>query len=578
MPAQAMAAMAVRGKEYSKEEREFARVVTEIERTISNVGNYRRALEFSPEAEFTSLVNALNGGYTSPSPGGDPIANPNSIPTGRNLYAVNAEATPSEQAWERGKDLADETIRMYRERHQDSLPRKVSYTLWSGEFVETEGATIAQVLYMLGVEPIRDAFGRVNDIRLIPSEELGRPRIDVVVQTSGQLRDLAASRLFLISRAVEMAAAAKDDSYENYVAEGVVDAEQSLINKGLSPKEAREISTYRVFGGVNGNYGTGITGMVQSGDRWENSSEIASVYLQNMGAFYGSEKAWEQVRQYALEAALTNTDAVVQPRQSNTWGALSLDHVYEFMGGMNLAVRNITGKEPDAYLSDYRNRNRVRMQELKEAIGVESRTTIFNPNYIREKMKGGASAANGFAEVVQNTYGWNVMKPDVVDNELWDEIYDVYVRDKFDLGVRGYFERQNPAALEEISSVMLETARKGMWRASDEQLAALAALHTELVDKHGPSCSGFVCDNAKLREFIASKSTPEAASNYQRQIREVREASLDAKEGTVLKREELASSDRTVSIVSNTVVAVLVVGIIAALVIVVRRRRKKMEE
>ena len=578
MTAQAMAAMAVRGKEYSKEEREFARVVTEIERTISNVGNYRRALEFSPEAEFTSLVNALNGGYTSPSPGGDPIANPNSIPTGRNLYAVNAEATPSEQAWERGKDLADETIRMYRERHQDSLPRKVSYTLWSGEFVETEGATIAQVLYMLGVEPIRDAFGRVNDIRLIPSEELGRPRIDVVVQTSGQLRDLAASRLFLISRAVEMAAAAKDDSYENYVAEGVVDAEQALINKGLSPKEAREISTYRVFGGVNGNYGTGITGMVQSGDRWENSSEIASVYLQNMGAFYGSEKAWEEVRQYALEAALTNTDAVVQPRQSNTWGALSLDHVYEFMGGMNLAVRNITGKEPDAYLSDYRNRNRVRMQELKEAIGVESRTTIFNPNYIREKMKGGASAANGFAEVVQNTYGWNVMKPDVVDNELWNEIYDVYVRDKFDLGVRGYFERQNPAALEEISSVMLETARKGMWQASDEQLAALAALHTELVDKHGPSCSGFVCDNAKLHEFIASKSTPETARNYQRQIREVREASLDAKEGTVLKREELASSDRTVTIVSNTVVAVLVVGIIAALVIVVRRRRKKMEE
>ena len=45
-----------------------------------------------------------------------------------------------------------------------------------------------------------------------------------------------------------------------------------------------------------------------------------------------------------LEAALTRTDVVVQPRQSNTWGALSLDHVYEFMGGMNLAVRNVTGK------------------------------------------------------------------------------------------------------------------------------------------------------------------------------------------------------------------------------------------
>lgn len=86
-------------------------------------------------------------------------------------------------------------------------------------------------------------------------------------------------------------------------------------------------------------------------------SEIAATYLNNMGAYYGSEKNWEVFRKYAFEAALTRTDVVVQPRQSNTWGALSLDHVYEFMGGMNLAVRNVTGKDPDAYFSDYRNRN-----------------------------------------------------------------------------------------------------------------------------------------------------------------------------------------------------------------------------
>ncbi len=573
-----MAAMADPGKEYSKSEKEFARAVMEIERTIRNVINYKKALEQSPETELASIINAMDGGYTPPSPGGDPIANPNAIPTGRNLYAVNAEATPSESAWEQGKELAENTIKMYRERHNDSLPRKVSYTLWAGEFVETEGATIAQVLYMLGVEPIRDIFGRVSDIRLIPSEELGRPRIDVVVQTSGQLRDIAASRLFLISRAVEMAAAAKEDRYENFVAKSVVDAEHALIEKGLSPKEAREVSTYRVFGGVNGNYGTGITGMVQSGDRWENSSEIADVYLQNMGAFYGSEKNWEQIRQFALEAALIHTDAVVQPRQSNTWGALSLDHVYEFMGGMNLAVRNVTGKEPDAYLSDYRNRNRMRMQELKEAIGVESRTTIFNPNYIREKMKGEASAAAGFAEIVQNTYGWNVMKPEAIDNQMWNEVYDVYVQDKFDLGIRDYFERQNPAALEEISAVMMETARKGMWKASAEQLQTLATLHTGLIEKYKPSCSGFVCNNTQLRAFIASNTTPETARTYEQQIRSVRETAPDGGQGTVLKREELTSAERTTTFVSNSVVVLLVVGATILLVVVMRRRRKKMEE
>lgn len=307
-------------KEYSKEEINFALALTEVERTIRNVGNYKTELADSPEKELASLVNALNGGYTAPSPGGDPIANPNTLPTGRNMYAINAEATPSESAWEKGVALAKQTIETYRSRHNDSIPRKVSYTLWSAEFIETGGATIAQVLYMLGVEPIRDAFGRVSDLKLIPSAELGRPRIDVVVQTSGQLRDIAASRLFLINRAVEMAAAAKDDKYENQVAASVVEAERALTEKGVSPKDAREMAAFRVFGGANGMYGTGIQEMVESGDRWENESEIAATYLNNMGAYYGSEKNWEAFRKYAFEAALTRTDVVVQPRQSNTWG------------------------------------------------------------------------------------------------------------------------------------------------------------------------------------------------------------------------------------------------------------------
>ena len=269
-PSTAMMKAAMKGKPtYTKAEINLAQAVLEVERTILNVHRYKAALLQSPEQEIRSLLNALDGGYTAPSPGGDPIANPNTLPTGRNLFAINAEATPSESAWEKGKKLAENTIEMYRKRHNDSIPRKVSYTLWSGEFIETEGATVAQVLYMLGVEPIRDAFGRVTDLRLIPSEELGRPRIDVVVQTSGQLRDIAASRLFLINRAVEMAAAAKDQ-FENHVAEGVIAAERALTEKGISPKEARELSAYRVFGGVNGSYGTGIQGMVQKGDRLEN--------------------------------------------------------------------------------------------------------------------------------------------------------------------------------------------------------------------------------------------------------------------------------------------------------------------
>ena len=584
MPPKGMSGMGAmmkdKKKSYSKEDKAFAFAVRELERTLKSIGKYKQYLLASPQMELESMINAMNGGYTAPSPGGDPIVNPNTLPTGRNLFGINAEATPSEAAWEKGKQLAENTIEIYKRRHNGELPHKVSFTLWSGEFIETEGATIAQVLYMLGVEPIRDSFGRVSDLRLIPSKELGRKRIDVVVQTSGQLRDLAASRLFLINKAVEMAANAKDDAFENEVSIGMKAAERHLTEKGVSPKEARKLASQRIFGGMNGNYGTGIQGMVMSGDRWEKREEIANTYINNMGTFYGSEKDWEQYNQYAFEAALTRTDVVVQPRQSNTWGALSLDHVYEFMGGLNLAVRHVTGKDPDAYLSDYRNKHNVRMQEVKEAIGVESRTTILNPVYIKEKMKGGASSAGGFAEVVENTYGWNVMKPKAIDKELWDEIYQVYVKDKYNLGTQAFFEQKNPAALQQITAVMLETVRKGMWKATPQQVADIAKLHVDLVKKYKPSGSAFVTDNAKLRNFIASKVEAKQGKEYQQQIDKMRNAAANADKGTVMKREDMSQQveKRAPLLSKGLLVGGAVVLLVALLVFVVRKRRNTKAE
>lgn len=539
-----MKMMASAKKEYTIEQKNLACAIMEVERTLKNVDKYRQNLIESPETELSSIMNALNGGYTRPTPGGDIICNPNALPTGRNMYGINAENTPSESAWEKGKALADETIKQYRKNHNDSLPRKVSYTLWSGEFIETEGATIAQVLYMLGVEPIRDSFGRVTDLRLIPSTELGRSRIDVVVQTSGQLRDLAASRLYLITRAVEMAAEATDEQYENQVKAGVLESERMLTEKGLSPKEAREMSTHRVFGGVNGNYGTGIQSMVQQGDKWQDVSEIANVYMNNMGAYYGSEADWEQHSKLAFEAALTRTDAVIQPRQSNTWGALSLDHVYEFMGGMNLAVKTVTGKEPEAYLADYRNRNNAKLQGLKESIGVESRTTILNPTYIKEKMKGGATSASGFAEIVDNTYGWNVMKPNVIDDRLWNDIYDVYINDKYQLGVQEFFKEKSPIAMQQITATMKQTIDKGLWQATAEQKAQIEKINNQMQQLTAPSIAASQVEN----------------------------------KGTVMRKETLNATESETTFVSKMVVIAIVAIALIAILFVIKKRRKEDDE
>lgn len=553
--------------------------VTELERAILNVITYRDALQNSPRLELDATINALNGGFTAPSSGGDAVANPQAVPTGRNLYSVRAESTPSQRAWSQGVQLAQATLKAYKEQH-GKYPTKVSYTFWSSEFVETEGVTIAQVLYMLGVEPVRSQFGSVEDVRLIPTSELGRPRIDVVIQTSGQFRDLAASRLALISKAVELVASLGKEDQENYVAAGSVATEKELVEQGLSPKEARELANVRIFGGVNGMYGTGIQEMVTSGDKWEQEKEIADVYLNNMGAAYtGKQEDWGRFVKPLFRAALKNTDVVVQPRQNNTWGALSLDHVYEFMGGLTLSVRNVTGKDPDTYLADYRNHSNMRMQDLKEAIGVESRATVLNPEYVKEVLAGGANSVANITEVVTNTYGWNVMKPEVIDKELWDQLYDMYIRDVNNLGVASAFEGKSPAALEEITAVMLETARKGMWKASPEQLSTLAQRHSELIAKYGPSGGGMSADNKKLRAFISQQLSPEAAKQYQSQMKQMDEgSSADApsQDGMVMKKETVADQAGAVTRSFNGLwivagVAVLFIGLLVLLRL--KRRR-----
>ena len=556
--------------------------VTELERAILNVITYRDALQNSPRLELDATINALNGGFTAPSSGGDAVANPQAVPTGRNLYSVRAESTPSQRAWSQGVQLAQATLKAYKEQH-GKYPTKVSYTFWSSEFVETEGVTIAQVLYMLGVEPVRSQFGSVEDVRLIPTSELGRPRIDVVIQTSGQFRDLAASRLALITKAVELVASLGKEDQENYVAAGSVATEKELVEQGLSPKEARELANVRIFGGVNGMYGTGIQEMVTAGDKWEQEKEIADVYLNNMGAAYtGKQEEWGRFVKPLFRAALKNTDVVVQPRQNNTWGALSLDHVYEFMGGLTLSVRNVTGKDPDTYLADYRNHSNMRMQDLKEAIGVESRATVLNPEYVKEVLAGGANSVANITEVVTNTYGWNVMKPEVIDKELWDQLYDMYIRDVNNLGVASAFEGKSPAALEEITAVMLETARKGMWKASPEQLSTLAQRHSELVAKYGPSGGGMSADNKKLRAFISQQLSPEAAKQYQSQMKQMDEgSSADApsQNGMVMKKETVADQAGAVTRSFNGlwIVAGVAVLFICLLVLLRIKRRRDAE-
>lgn len=539
---------------------------------LTMVTHYRDLLIASPRAEISSLLRCLNGGSIAPAPGGDPVQAPNVLPTGRNMYSINTEAVPNEKSWRTGVDLAEATIAKYRADHNGEYPQKINYTFWAGEFISSEGATVAQALWMLGVEPLRDDQGRVVDLKLVPMSRLRRPRIDVVVQVSGQLRDIAGSRLKLITDAVRLAASADDGDWPNYVALGSREQEKELMAAGTSPARARELGNMRVFGPINSGYGTGMLPFTENSGSWSDRQELVNGYINNMSAMYGDDENWGKTEKNLLPAALKRTKVIVQPRQSNTWGPISLDHVYEFTGSVSLAVASLDGKEPDAVMADYRNPNMPRIQDTRQAVAVETRASLLNPDFIRERMKGGATTASTFGEMFRNIFGWTVMRQSALDENLYDDLYRLYILDSENLGISDYFNQINPAAYQEMTGTMLESARKGFWKASPEQIKTLSTLMADLTEKHGAPCTEFVCGNSQLQRFIAGNLSADAAGKFRASMSAA--LSSSSADEVVLREQTLLRAEKHARTISLWTVIGAILALIVIAAIVIRNRRR----
>jgi len=97
----------------------------------------------------------------------------------------------------------------------------------------------------------------------------------------------------------------------------------------------------------------------------------------------------------------------------------------------------------------------------------------------------------------------------------------------------------------------------------------------ELVNKYKPSCSGFVCDNAKLRQFIVDNNADKQANeSYAKHIEKIRESGLGDKKGIKMQKETLSDTTTEKHILSNLFVVAAAFAIIVTLIWIVRRNRK----
>ncbi len=469
------------------------------------------------QGEMPGLLAVLDGKYLPTSYGGDPIKNPDAYPTGRNLYGFDPSRVPTKQAWEAGKQAAENLIAEHVKLH-GKAPEKLTFSLWSVETMRHFGLLEAQALWLLGVEPVWDDSGRVTDVKLVPRQVLGRPRVDVVLSATGLYRDHFPNVMQQLAQAALLASQAKDEA-DNPVARNAQRIAQQLVAQGADPEVAAQAGATRIFASASGNYGTGLDDAVLASDTWSGKEEgdrkLAQLYLSKMQYAYGpDEKQWGQAGVAGLEGRqgvnlyaehLKGTQGAVLSRSSNLYGMLTTDDPFQYLGGIALAVRHLDGKAPELYISNLRGSGAGRVEGAAQFLAKELATRQFHPGYIQGLMKEGYAGTLQVLDATNNFWGWTAVAREIVRDDQWQEMVDVYVRDKHQLGLKKWFEKQNPHALAQTMERMLEAARQGYWQAD-------AATVQELKDRWQDLSRRFDVrtDNAVFAAMVGASNQPGA--------------------------------------------------------------------
>ncbi|HID20717.1 MAG TPA: cobaltochelatase subunit CobN [Methanophagales archaeon] len=451
--------------------------------------------------EIPRVLDGLSGRYVPPKVGNDPIRNPDALPTGNNFYSFDSRLIPTAEAWEVGKKMAESLLSQHKEVHNGSYPKKVAFVLWACEAMRHEGITESEALYLLGVKPVWKK-GKVKDVELISSSELGRPRIDVLLASSGLYRDTFPNKIELLDKAVRLAAQAEDDVYPNYVKENTEAIYEWLIANGYNESEAQSLSMTRVFTSSPGNYGTGLENAISASNTWENETKLADLYISRMGYSYGVD-GWGVPNADLFRQNLAEVDGAVHSRSTNIYGVLDTDDCFQHLGGLALAVRSITGENPDLYITNLRDPHDPKTETLKSFLRRELNARYFNPKWIESMMEHGYAGARYMDhKFLENLWGWDVVTPDLITEDMWNQVYDVYIQDKYDLGLNEFFDSNNPYAQQSITARMLEAIRKGYWDPPEDVKTTLAETYQKSVEEYGVTCCHHTCGNVLLQDYM----------------------------------------------------------------------------
>jgi cobaltochelatase CobN len=444
--------------------------------------------------ETESLLRGLAGGFVPPGAGGDPVRNPE-LRSGRNLYPFEPDKIPTRSAYEAGGEALAQLVAAYRDTHGGRAPEKLAFSLWSSEAIRHLGVLESQVLHALGLRPVWDAGGRATALEIVPEAELGRPRIDAVVQVTSVYRDQFDGFMRLLADAIDRLVA--QPQADHAVARNTEAVAKALASRGIDPARARQLAALRIFSNAPGEYGSGLPGAVLGEQGNKSDAALAEQFLSRLQYGYGA-RDWGlrldvpgQGNLFAEQ--LRGVQAAVLARSSNTHGLLSTDHPFEYLGGLSLAVRHIDGASPELYVSDLRGRS-AKTATAARFIADELRSRQLNPHWIGEMQKEGYAGTLAVLDTVNNLFGWQVTDPGSVRAAQWQALHDTYVRDVRGLDVNAWFEGHNPSAQVQLIQRMREAIARGYWQPDartaaelEQRLQALTHVRSDVASRPGPT-------------------------------------------------------------------------------------------
>jgi cobaltochelatase CobN len=366
-------------------------------------------------------------------------------------------AVPTAAAWALGKAAADALALRYFQ-DEGEWPRSVAISAWGTSNMRTGGDDIAQVLALIGAEPVWEAgTGRVTGFRIMPLAALGRPRIDVTLKISGMFRDAFPGQIDLIDSAVRAIAVLDEDDAANPIAAAARAARAKLAASGVDPAVADNLAATRIFGAMPGAYGSGLQALIDTGT-WETRRDIADAFLAWGGFAYGGGHQGIAARDL-LAARLAAVDAVTHNQDNREHDILDSDDYYQFQGGLAATVEALKGTAPRVYHGDHSRPEKPVVRALGEEIARVVRGRAANPKWIAGVMRHGYKGAFEIAATVDYLFAYAATTNAVQDHHF-DQIFDAYLGDE---AVRTFIAGRNPSALSEIAARFREAIDRGLW-------------------------------------------------------------------------------------------------------------------